>query len=130
MNTRGLANKDFHLEALDVNNNVFYSPKSLYLTLQTKICIGNNKSYALSNINDEDATEGEFNFVINSDVFGIDNYVTHHICSEHRLFIKSTYKEIEKLGVRGIPGSVIAKGIGTIKLTITDNSGKKTMKKH
>ena len=93
MNTRGLANKDFHLEALDADNKVFYSPKSLYLTLRTKICIGKNKLYVLSNINDEDATEGEFNFAINSHAFGIYNYATHHICSDHRLFIKSTYKK-------------------------------------
>ena len=110
---------------MDDDNKVLYSPKALCLTLQTKIHIGEIKPYALSNIHDENSTDCEFNFAPHSDAFGTDNCTTHHICSDLRLFVKTTYREVEKLGVQGISGSAIAEGIGTIKFMITDNSGKK-----
>ena len=79
MNMRGLANKEFHLETMDDDNKVFYSPKTLCLTSQTKIYTGENKPYALSNIHDEHSMDGEFNFASHSDAFGTDNCTTHHI---------------------------------------------------
>ena len=75
---RGLADKELHLETLNDDIKVFYGPKSLCLTSQTNVFIG-KKPYALSNINDEDATEGEFNSASDSDAFGTDNFATHHI---------------------------------------------------
>ena len=90
MNMRGLADKESHLETIDDDNKVFYSPKALCLTLQTKIHIGEIKPYALSNIHYENSTDGEFYFAPHSDAFKTDNCATHHIYSDLHLFIKPT----------------------------------------
>ena len=53
--------------------------------------------------------------------FGTDNCATHHICSQIELFTsmcKST-----TIGVKGVAGSSLAEGIGTVQFTITDEDG-------
>ena len=53
--------------------------------------------------------------------FGTDNCATHHICSQLELFISMDTST--NIGVKGVAGSSLAEGIGTVQFTITDEDG-------
>ena len=55
--------------------------------------------------------------------FGLDNCATHHICTEEKMFTKLFTPERE-ISVQGVAGSLEAKGVGTIRFTITDDDGR------
>ena len=60
-----------------------------------------------------------FAFASKPTEFGTDNCATHHICYEKDLYIG----EIRKIGnvrVKGVSGSSVAAGIGTVQFTIKD----------
>ena len=76
-------------------------------------------------------TEGEmgnqtFTFATKPTEFGTDNCATHHISYEKELFI-GEIRDIGNVGVKGISGSAIAAGIGTIQFTIKDSKGEQEL---
>ena len=80
----------------------------------------------LALVNDRDGEMGNqtFTFATKPIEFGTDNCVTHHICYEEDLYI-GEIRDIGNVGVKGISGSAIAAGIGTIQFTIKDSKGEK-----
>ena len=75
----------------------------------------------LTNTSDVDMNSEDFSLNSNSTEFGTDNCATHHICSERDLFV-GEIKPISNIGVKGISGSAMAEGIGTIEFTIVDDN--------
>ena len=74
-----------------------------------------------------DNTEGEmgnqtFTFDSKPTEFGTDNCATRHICYQEELYI-GEIREIGNVGVKGISGSAVAAGIGTVQFTIKDSKG-------
>ena len=126
VNTRDLATQDMDLLALDNENKVLYSPRPLCLSTQSEISLVNNKCMALANLSPSQNEDTEINFANEHTEFGTDNCATHHICSDYNLFKESTYKLIESVGVQGIAGRAVAKGIGTVVFTVMDDNGEKS----
>ena len=56
--------------------------------------------------------------------FGTDNCATYHICSQQEWSITMS-KPSSDIGVKGIAGSSMAEGIGTIQFTITNDTNTK-----
>ena len=121
--SRDLAAQEPDLWALDNDDKILYSTKPLCLSTQSEISLGNNKCMALANLSPSADKDAETAFTSKHTEFGTDNCATHHICSDYNLFIKSTYKLIESIGVQGIAGRALAKGIGTVVFTVTDDNG-------
>jgi len=78
----------------------------------------------LANVSDTSNSENDYSFGQRYTRFGVDNCATHHICSEKSLFI-GVIRPCTNIGVRGIAGSAIAEGIGTIAFTLTDSKDQK-----
>ena len=74
----------------------------------------------LTNTSDVAMHSEDFSLNSNSTEFGTDNCATHHICSERELFV-GEIKPISNIGVKGISGSAMAEGIGTIEFVIVDD---------
>ena len=108
--------------ALDNEDKVLYSPNPLCLSTQSEVIIGNNKCMALANLSPSEDNDSETDFTTAHTEFGTDNCATHHICSYYIYFIKSTYRLIKSVGVQGIAGKAVAKWIGTVVFTVTDDN--------
>ena len=52
--------------------------------------------------------------------FGADNCATHHICANKSLFV-GEMTPLSTVGVRGINGVSLAKGLGTVRFDIKDD---------
>ena len=61
-------------------------------------------------------------FGTGSITFGVDNCATQHICSVPSLFRERPTPHAH-LGVKGISGTKLAQGTGTIQFTIKDDDG-------
>ena len=66
--------------------------------------------------------EVRHSFDTNTVTFGVDNCATHHICSLLSLF-RDHPKPITNVGVKGVAGTMPAKGIGTITFSLKDDDG-------
>ena len=80
--------------------------------------------HILVNVRNARNIDNDYSFGQRYTRFGVDNCATHHICSEKSLFI-GVIRPCTNIGVRGISGSAIAEGIGTIAFTLTDSKGQK-----
>ena len=81
---------------------------------------------ALANLSPSEDKDTETDFTSAHTEFGTDKCATHHICWEYNLFIPSTYRLMKSVGVQGIAGRAVAKGIYTIVFTVTDDNIEKS----
>ena len=123
LSTRDLAAQEPDMWALDNDDKVMYSTKPLCLSTQSEISLGDNKCMALANLSPSEDKDTETDFTSAHKEFGTDNCATHHICWDYDMFIPSTYRLIKSVGVQGIAGRAVAKGIGTVVFTVTDDNG-------
>ena len=75
----------------------------------------------LTNLSPSGAEADTASFTLVPTELGTDNCATHHICSDHSLFVKSKYRPIEAFGIQGITGKVVTQGIGVVIFTVTDD---------
>ena len=52
--------------------------------------------------------------------FDTDNCATHHICNDSSLFVSPPTK-VENVGIRGVSGSALVEGIGSIQFALQDD---------
>ena len=81
---------------------------------------------ALANLFPSNDNDSETNCMSAHIYFGTDNCATHHICSDYNLFVKSTYRLIKSVGVQGIAGKEVAKGMSTVVIIFTDDDASRS----
>lgn len=74
--------------------------------------IPTSNGLVLNNIVEDSLPDDTYSFANEPTEFGTDNCATHHICSILGLFINM--RTADDIGVRGVNGSSLAAGIGSI----------------
>ena len=103
-------------ESVNINTTVIpHSSQPLCLVTDT---IVTPDVLILANSSIQKAVPNLCSFSPTSTEFGTDNCATHHICSQLELF--TSMETSTTIGVKGVAGSSLAEGIGTIQFTIKD----------
>ena len=63
-----------------------------------------------------------FQFLPKQVQFALDNYATHHVCNDKKLFF-GEIKTLENLAINGVGGALVPLGIGTVAFTIRNSDG-------